>query len=155
MYGLIMITIIIGTIATTIAIITVYDELTWLMEVAVGIYAVNSIFFLAITAGLIVSTILVSTRINNLKTFRKQVIKDKCAMNSLTIIFTTTYFMRSVFLIAEIPLVPDCKAGGTGTGEQLFTFYIWYLVMLPLTDCVPILVILGYHLVTMRGTPVY
>lgn len=76
----------------------------------------------------------------------------------MTSVFSLSYFIRSAFMITESKLSPQCCNGyflNNATSTQLTDFYLLYLSQLPITDCVPILVILMYHMITMRDSKVY
>jgi hypothetical protein len=126
--------------------------------VNIAFFSIDSWIFFAITVGLIYSSFLVIYRLKTQRTFKKHVIKDKCAMFAMTSVFTLSYFLRSVFMLTEPMLMPSCCNGcyeNGGTSKQMTYFNLLYLVQLPVTDCVPILVILLYHLMTMRNSKVY
>lgn len=118
------------------------------------VYKLNSALFFAITIGLVVSSVIVARQINSSKTFKRQVIKDKCAMYAMTFLFTVSYFLRAVWLITEDTLIAK-RAGDCTDSKWIYINVMTFLCLLPITDLVPIVVILTYHICTMRNVPVY
>ena len=99
------------------------------------------------------STLVVTKRINGSKTFKRQVIKDKCAMYAMTIIFTLSYLLRTMFLISQIWLSPVCDGGYNPRTAYIDS--MMFLALLPIFDTIPICVVLVYHVVTLRNVKPY
>lgn len=117
------------------------------------IYQLNSLIFFIITIGLVVSTMVVTKRIKKSKTLKRQVIKDRCAMYAMTIIFTLSYLLRTMFLISQIWLAPVCDGGFNP--KTAYIDEMLFLALLPIFDTIPIFVVLVYHLLTLRHVKEY
>lgn len=104
LHGLLIATMLIATADITVKVVLSFDKAsskTLLNAVDLGIFTLDSVIFFAITVGLIYSSTLVIYRIRNLRSFKKQVIKDKCVMFFMTSVFTLSYLVRSSFMVYE------------------------------------------------------
>jgi hypothetical protein len=113
---------------------------------------INSIIYAALTIGLLVSTFLVFRRVESQKRYSRPVIKDKCAMSTMTLSFTLAYLLKTLFLVIQGfwlgTIDPTCS----------FKEYIDYVIFLSgliMFDMVPILVVLIYHFVTLKNSKDY
>lgn len=73
-------------------------------------------------------------------------------MYTMTFIFSASYFLRSLFLLSQIWLGDACTDGDI---TQAFANYLMFLILLPVSDLIPILVVLYYHYKTMRNVAPY
>ena len=73
-------------------------------------------------------------------------------MYTMTFIFTASYFLRSLFLLSQIWLGDACEDGDV---TQAFANDLMFLILLPVSDLIPIIVVLYYHYKTMRNVAPY
>jgi magnesium-transporting ATPase (P-type) len=107
----------------------------------------DGVMFAVLTVALIVTTCSVFSRINT-KFRLRPVIKDKCAIGTMTTIFTFSYLLRTVYLMSQIFIDPGEKC----EPEIIYMDYALLLSLLPLFDIFPILVVFVYHIITLKNS---
>lgn len=95
---------------------------------------------------------MVFRRVENQKRYSRPVIKDKFAMSTMTIIFTIAYLLKTLFLVIQGfwlgSIDPSCSF-------KEYIDYVLFLAGLIVFDMIPILVVLIYHLITLKNAKDY